>query len=149
MSNGLRARIVDIHGIEIAGITGCAQTLVLRLKLNNAQNIVNNVGSGGHDAHVLAGPVTDAPRNSLPARQTEQWSYRALVRHEKVLSFKVVRQPGKAFQEKMQAGASSIHKPITSCSPAVMRRIGQHFFSIGWHLHAKLNGLAVQLIECV
>jgi hypothetical protein len=100
MSNRLRARVVNIHGVEIAGITGCAQPLVLRLKLNNTQNVVNNVGSSGHNAHVLAGSVADAPRNSMPASQTEQWSYRALVCHEKVLSFEVVRQPGKAFQEK-------------------------------------------------
>ena len=81
MSNGLCAWIVDIHRIEIAGITGCAQPLVLGLKQNHAQNIVNNVGSCGHNANVLPGAVTDAPRNSLAAGQTEQWSYRALMRH--------------------------------------------------------------------
>jgi len=88
MSNMLRARVVDIYGIESFEVTGRAQTLVLGLQQNNAQNIVNNVGSGGHNADVLAGTVTDAPRDSLPASQTEQWSYRALVRHEKVLCLK-------------------------------------------------------------
>jgi hypothetical protein len=81
MSNGLRARIVDIYRIEIPGIAGCAQALVLGLKQNNAQNVVNNVGSSGHNANVLAGAVADAPRNSLPAGQTEQWSHRAMLRH--------------------------------------------------------------------
>jgi hypothetical protein len=37
MSNGLRARIVDVNGIEILGITGSAQTLVLSLKQNDTQ----------------------------------------------------------------------------------------------------------------
>ena len=81
MSNMLRARVVDINGIEILGIAGCAQSLVLGLQQNNAQNIVNNVGRGGNNANVLAGAVTNAPRNSLPASQTEQWSYRAMLRH--------------------------------------------------------------------
>jgi hypothetical protein len=82
MSNGLRARIVDIHRIEIAGIAGCAQPLVLGLKQNHAQNVINNVGRGGHNANVLSGAVTDAPRNSLPTGHAEQWSYRAMLRHD-------------------------------------------------------------------
>lgn len=61
MSNGLRARIVDIHRIEVFGITGCTQSLVLGLQQNNSQNIVNNIGRGGHNANVLSGAVTDAP----------------------------------------------------------------------------------------
>ena len=81
MGDVLRAWIVDINGIEILGITGCAQTLVLGLQQNNAQNIVNNVGRGGHNANVLAGTVTDTPESSLPARQTEQWAHRAMLRH--------------------------------------------------------------------
>ena len=81
MSNGLRARIVDINGVEILRITGCAQTLVLGLKQNHAQYIVNNVGRGCHNANVLSGAITDAPRNGLSTGQTEQWSYRALVCH--------------------------------------------------------------------
>ena len=100
MSNVLRARVVNINRVEIAGITSCPQPLVLCLKLNNSQNVINNVGSGGHNADVLSGAVTDAPRNSLPTSQTEQWSYRAMLRHDEILSFKVVRQPGKAFQRK-------------------------------------------------
>jgi len=111
MGNRLRARIVDIDRIKIAGITSCAQALVLGLQLNNTQNVIDNIGSGGDNPNVLAGAVTDAPRNSLAACQTEQWSYRALVRHKKILSFGVVRQPGKAFHklesEKLQAGASA------------------------------------------
>ena len=98
MSNRLRAGIVDIHRIEIPGITGCAQALILSLQLNYAQNVIDNIGRGGHNANVLSGAVTDAPRNSLPTSQTEQWSYRALVRHWKILSLGIVRQPGKAFQ---------------------------------------------------
>src|SRR5580765_8090324 len=98
MSNMLRARIVDINRIEIFGITDCAQTLVLGLQQNNAQNIVNNVGSGGNNAYVLPGAVTDARRNSLPASQTEQWSHRAMLRHKKALLPVIVRQPGKAYQ---------------------------------------------------
>jgi len=98
MSNVLRARIVDVYRIEILGITGGAQTLVLGLQQNNAQNIVNNVGRGGNNANVLPGAVTDAPRNSLPASQTEQWSYRAMLRHKKALLPVIVRQPGKAYQ---------------------------------------------------
>lgn len=81
MSNMLRARIVDINRVEIAGITGCAQPLVLGLKQNNTQNVVDNIGRRGDQAHVLPRAITDAPRNSLPASQTEQGSYRALVRH--------------------------------------------------------------------
>ena len=77
MGHMLRARIVDIYRVKIVGITGCAQTLVLGLQENNAQNIVNNVWSGSHNAYVLAGAVTDAPRNSLPAGQTEQRSYQS------------------------------------------------------------------------
>ena len=61
MCNVLRARIVDINRIEIPGITGGAQALVLGLQQNNPQNVVNNVGRGGHDANVLAGAVADAP----------------------------------------------------------------------------------------
>ena len=75
MSNGLRARIVDIYRIEIPGITGCAQALVLRLQHNNAQNIVNNIRRSGHDANVLTGSVTDAPANGLAAGQAEQRSH--------------------------------------------------------------------------
>ena len=75
MSNVLRARIVDIYRIEIPGITGCAQALVLGLQQNNAQHVVDNVGRGGHNANVLAGTVADAPRNCLPAGHAEQWSY--------------------------------------------------------------------------
>jgi len=85
MSNGLRARIVDINRVKIAGVAGSAQPLILGLKQNNAQDIVNNIGRGGDNANVLASAVTDAPRNSLAAGKTEQWSYRALVRHMKVL----------------------------------------------------------------
>ena len=98
MSNMLRARVVDINGIEILGIAGCAQALVLGLQQNHAQNIVNNVGRGGNNANVLAGAVTDAPRNSLPASQTEQRSYRAMLRHWKALLPVIVRQPAKAYQ---------------------------------------------------
>jgi len=98
MGNRLRARIVDIYRIEIFGVTGRAQALVLGLQQNNAQHVIDNIGRGGHNANVLSGAVTDAPRNSLPASQAEQWSYRALVRHKKALSFLIVRQPGKAFQ---------------------------------------------------
>lgn len=61
MSNVLRARVMDINRVEIAEITGCAQPLVLRLKQNDAQNIVNNVGCSGHNTDVLSGAVTDAP----------------------------------------------------------------------------------------
>ena len=61
MSNVLRARIVDINGVEIAGVTGCTQPLVLGLKQNNAQNIVDNVGRGGHNANVLARAIAYAP----------------------------------------------------------------------------------------
>ena len=61
MSNVLRARVVDIDRVEIAGITGCAQPLVLRLKQNDAQNVIDNVGRGSNDANVLSGAVTDAP----------------------------------------------------------------------------------------
>ena len=71
MSNGLRARVVDIHRIEIARITGCAQTLVLRLKLNSSQNIVNNVGSGSDNASVQANTKADGPGHSGTACQTE------------------------------------------------------------------------------
>lgn len=83
MSNMLRAGIVDINCIEILGVTGCTKALVLGLQHNHAQNIVNNVGSGGHNADVLSGTVTDAPRNSLSTGQAEQWSYRAMMRHWK------------------------------------------------------------------
>ena len=75
MSNVLCARVVDINRVEIFGIPGCTKPLVLGLQQNNAQNIVNNVGCGGHNADVLSGAVTDAPRSSLPTSQTEQWSY--------------------------------------------------------------------------
>lgn len=61
MGNVLRARVVDINRIEIFGITGCAQPLVLGLQQNNAQNVVDNVGRSGNNANVLAGAVTDAP----------------------------------------------------------------------------------------
>jgi len=61
MSNVLRARIVDIDRVEIPGIAGCAQPLVLGLKQNNAQNVVNDIGRGGHNADVLAGAIADAP----------------------------------------------------------------------------------------
>lgn len=61
MSNVLRTRVVNINRIEILGITGCAQPLVLRLKQNNAQDIVNNVRCGRHNANVLSGAITDAP----------------------------------------------------------------------------------------
>ena len=74
MSNVLRARIVDINSVKIAGVTGCAQPLVLGLKQNNAQNVVDNVGRGGHNANVLSRAIADAPRNSLLAGQAEQWS---------------------------------------------------------------------------
>jgi hypothetical protein len=69
MGNRLRARIVDIHRIEVAGVAGCAQPLVLGLKQNHAQNIVNNVGRSGDNANVLACAVADAPRNG----PTERW----------------------------------------------------------------------------
>src|SRR5215831_20977242 len=82
MSNGLRARIVDIHRIEIAGITGCSQPLVLGLQQDHAQNVINNIGRGGHNANVLSGAVADAPRNSLSTRHAEQWPYRAMLRHD-------------------------------------------------------------------
>ena len=75
MSNRRGAGIVDINRIKILGIAGCAQPLILGLKQNHAQNIVNNIGRGGHNADVLAGTVAYAPRNSLPSGQTEQWSY--------------------------------------------------------------------------
>jgi hypothetical protein len=52
------------------------------LKQNHAQNVINNVGRGGHNANVLSGAVTDAPRNSLPTGHAEQWSYRAMLRHD-------------------------------------------------------------------
>jgi len=61
MSDRLRARVVDINRVEIAGITGCAQTLVLRLEQNNAQNVIDNIGRGGHNANILARAVADAP----------------------------------------------------------------------------------------
>lgn len=75
MSNRLRARVVDINRIKIAGITGCAQPLILGLQQNNTQHVVNNIGRGSHNADVLSGAVTDAPRNSLSAGHAEQWSY--------------------------------------------------------------------------
>ena len=75
MSNRLRTRIMNVNRVEIPGITGCAQTLVLGLQLNNTQNVIDNIGCGGHNANVLAGAVADAPRNSVPAGQAEQWSY--------------------------------------------------------------------------
>ena len=71
MSNRLRARIMNIYRIEILGITGGAKTLVLRLKLNNSQNVINNVGSGGHNASVQANAKADAPGDRLSACQTE------------------------------------------------------------------------------
>src|SRR5437868_6525240 len=98
MSNVLCARVVDINRVEVAGITGCAQALILGLQQNNAQHVVNNVGSGGHNANVLAGTVADAPRNSLPARQAEQWSHRTMLRHWKILPPGIVRQSEKAVQ---------------------------------------------------
>jgi len=61
MSNRLRARIVDINGVKIPGITGCAQALVLGLQQNNTQNVIDNIGSGGHNPNVLARAVADAP----------------------------------------------------------------------------------------
>jgi hypothetical protein len=75
MRNMLRARVVDIDRIEIAGIAGRAQPLILGLKQNNAQNIVNNIGRCGYQANVLSRAIAYAPRNSLAASQTEQWSY--------------------------------------------------------------------------
>ena len=75
MGDVLRARVVDVNRVKIAGVAGRAQTLILGLQQNNAQNVVNNVGSGGHYANVLSGAVADAPRNSLPAGKTKQWSY--------------------------------------------------------------------------
>lgn len=75
MSNGRSSGVVDLYRIEIAGITGCAQTLVLSCKLNHAQNVINDVGGGRHDTNVLAGTVTDAPGNSLSTSQTEQRSH--------------------------------------------------------------------------
>ena len=81
MSHGRSAGVVDLYGVEIAGITGCAQTLVLSRKLNHAQNVINNIGCGRHNANVLAGTVTNAPRYGLPASQTEQCPYRAMLRH--------------------------------------------------------------------
>ena len=71
MGDRLRARIMDIYRIEVAGIAGCAQTLVLRLKLNNSQNVINNVGSGGHNASVQANTKADAPGDSGAACQAE------------------------------------------------------------------------------
>ena len=61
MSNRLRARIMDINRIEILGITGCAQALVLGLQLNYAQDVIDNIGRGGHNANVLARAIADAP----------------------------------------------------------------------------------------
>lgn len=71
MGDRLRARIMDIYRVEILGITGGAQTLVLRLKLNNSQNVINNVGSGGHNACIQANTKADAPGDSGTACQTE------------------------------------------------------------------------------
>lgn len=71
MSNRLRARIMDIYRIENFGITGGAHTLVLCLELNNSQNVIHNVGSGGHNASIKANTKASAPRDSLPASQTE------------------------------------------------------------------------------
>lgn len=71
MGDRLRARIMDIYRIEILGITGGAQPLVLRLKLNNSQNVINNVGSGGHNAGIHANTKADAPGDSGAACQTE------------------------------------------------------------------------------
>jgi hypothetical protein len=62
---------MDIYRIKILGITGGAKTLVLCLKLNNSQNVVNNVGSGGYNASVQANAKADAPGDSLPACQAE------------------------------------------------------------------------------
>ena len=75
MGNMLRARVVDINRIEIAGIAGRAQPLVLGLEQNNAQNIVNNIGCRGYKADVLSRAIAYAPRNSLAASQTEQGSH--------------------------------------------------------------------------
>src|SRR6476469_5732156 len=133
MSNGLRARIVDIHRIEIAGVAGCAQPLVLGLKQNDAQNVINDVGRGGHNANVLSGAVTDAPRNSLPAGQTEQWSYRALVCHARILSSGSA-PARKSVSNKNCRLAMSLSSPL----PTVMRRIGNHFLAVGRHLNAEL-----------
>jgi hypothetical protein len=100
MSNGLRARIMDVYRIENLGITGGAQPLVLRLKLNNSQNVINNVGSGGHDASIQANAKADAPGDSLPACQTEEWSYGTLLSHlENPFVPKIVPRQAKAFQE--------------------------------------------------
>jgi hypothetical protein len=66
---------VYINCIEISGITGGAQALVLRHEPNDAQNIVHNVGRCSHDANVLTGTVTDAPESSLSTGQTEQRSH--------------------------------------------------------------------------
>ena len=97
MSNVLCAGVVDIHRIEIFGITGCTQALILGLKQNDPQNVINNVRCGGHNADILSGAVADAPRNSLPTSQTEQRSYRAMLRHDES-SRLVVRQPEKRFK---------------------------------------------------
>ena len=61
MGNRLRARIVNIHGIEIFGVTSRTQTLVLSLQLNNTQNVIDNIGCRGNNANVLARAVADAP----------------------------------------------------------------------------------------
>jgi len=71
MSNRLRARIMDIYRIENLGITGGAHTLVLCLELNDSQNVIHNVGSGGHNTSVKANAKAGAPGDSLPACQTE------------------------------------------------------------------------------
>lgn len=71
MRNKLRARIMDIYRIESFGITGGAHTLVLRLKPNNSQNVINNVGSGGYYAGVQASTKANAPRDSGAACQAE------------------------------------------------------------------------------
>ena len=71
MSNGLRARIMDIYRIEIPGIARCPQSLVLGLQQNNSQNVINDIGGGGDNADVLSGAVTDAPRNGVSPGQTE------------------------------------------------------------------------------
>lgn len=71
MSNRLCARIMDIYRIENLGITGGAHALVLCLKLNNSQNVIYNVGSGGHNTSVQANTKADAPGDSLPTCQTE------------------------------------------------------------------------------
>lgn len=75
MGNRRSAGVVDLYRVEIAGITGCAESLVLSCQLDHAQNVVDNIRRSGHNANVLAGPVTDAPRYSLPTSKAEQRSY--------------------------------------------------------------------------